>query len=118
LVTCSAELATPPDDDRPTRAARNEVFFREANELLERESVERGRRWQDFICECSWPGCLERLALEIGEYEHARQRGDWFVVKPGHEDPAIEVVVERHPDYLLVEKTGEGAVIARAEDPR
>jgi hypothetical protein len=111
-------LATPPDDDRARRAARNEVFFRDANELLERETFERGHRRDDFICECSSAGCLERLSLDIREYEHARERSDWFVVKPGHEDPTIEVVVERHSDYLLVQKTGEGVRVAQSHDPR
>jgi hypothetical protein len=110
----------PPsgDDDRRQRAARNEVFFREANELLERESTDRGRALHDFICECSSAGCLERLALKTSEYEHVRQRGDWFVVKPGHEDLVVEVVVERHPAFVVVQKTGAEGELARAEDPR
>jgi hypothetical protein len=105
-------------DDRVRRGARNEVFFRESNEFLEQESTGRSQALHDFICECSSAGCLERLTLPTREYERVRERGDWFIVKPGHEDPAIEVVVERHPAFLVVQKTGLAGAIAEAEDPR
>lgn len=41
-----------------------------------------------------------------------------FVVAPGHEDPRLETVVERYPDYFVVEKHGLAGAIARASDPR
>jgi hypothetical protein len=35
------------------------------------------------------------------EYVRVRERG-WFLVVPGHEEPRVERVVERRPDYLIV----------------
>jgi hypothetical protein len=112
--------ARPPanHDDRARRGARNEVFFRESNEFLEQESSDRGRSLGDFICECSSAGCLERLSLLTTDYERIRQRSDWFIVKPGHEDLTIEIVVERHPAFLVVEKTGVGRAIADDDSAR
>ena len=77
-----------------------------------------GPTLSDIICECSSRGCVERLELTNGEYEHVRSRGDWFLVAEGHEDPSIEDVVERHAGYIVVEKQGGAKAIAEAEDPR
>jgi hypothetical protein len=41
-----------------------------------------------------------------------------FVVHPGHEDPSIEVVVERYTAYFVIEKQGEAGDVARITDPR
>jgi hypothetical protein len=106
------------DEPRERRVARNEAFFREANELLEQEAIQRGGQRREFICECSSLGCLERLTLPQDQYERVRRHGDWFIVTPGHEDPSVEVVVERHPAFSVVQKTGTAGAIARSEDPR
>jgi hypothetical protein len=106
------------DDERQLRLAKNESFFRESNEILERDAIDRGTDKCDFICECSQPGCLERLVLTRREYEHIRAKGNRFVVEPGHEDSSFEIVVERHPSYLVVEKQGQAGAVARSDDPR
>jgi len=104
---------------RPERRAKNEVFFRESNELLERAAAARGRDDVDFVCECARLGCVERLPMTVQEYEHVRRSGgERFVVVPGHEDLSLEVVVETHDGYRVVEKIGVAAVIAREADPR
>jgi hypothetical protein len=103
---------------RARRLARNEDFFREANELLRREADRQGRAASRFICECSTVGCLERIAVTRDEYEQARRNGAWFVVAPGHEDPSIEVVVQRNKRFYVVEKRGTAGAQARADDPR
>jgi hypothetical protein len=33
-------------------------------------------------------------------------------------NPSIEVVVERYPAYVVIEKQGPAGVVARADDPR
>ena len=47
-------------------------------------------------------------------------RGDAlrFVVVAGHENAEIEREVGRIREYLIVEKRGAGADVARASDPR
>ena len=111
-------LGRREDEDRNLRRARNEIFRRETNELLERDALRSITRTFDCICECSRSGCMTRLALSPSEYESVRAHGDWFVVAPGHEDPAIEVVVECLAGYVIVEKRGEAGEVARSTDPR
>jgi hypothetical protein len=48
-----------------------------------------------------------------------RARPEWLAVRPGHEILAVERVVERHEDYIIVEKhEGRPAELARETDPR
>jgi hypothetical protein len=112
-----------PDEDpvgvgRDARLVRNETFFREANELMAREAAERASRHATFPCECSSEGCLDRIELPLSGYEHIRSNGEWFVLKPGHEAPSVEIVIERQPAYFVVEKQGTADTISRATDPR
>jgi hypothetical protein len=94
------------------------MFFRDANELAEREAAHRGVSADVFICACSSRGCLARLAVANDVYERVRDQPDWFVVKPGHEDLSVEVVVERYPDFYVIQKLGAAGEVARAENPR
>jgi hypothetical protein len=103
---------------RERRVAKNEDFFRKGNEIKERDAALWGSEKCDFICECSSLGCMTRLRLTRSEYEHVRAKGNRFVVYPGHEDETVEVVVETHPAYLVIEKQGEAGDVARATDPR
>ena len=41
-----------------------------------------------------------------------------FVMIAGHELPDVETVVERAPDYVVVEKRDEAGETAAAADPR
>jgi hypothetical protein len=97
------------DDPRSRRLARNEAFFRETNEMLVREAAGWYERMFDCICECSRRGCMVRLAVTTAEYESVRAHGDRFVVARGHDDPAIEVVVESFGGYLVMQKRAEPA---------
>jgi hypothetical protein len=111
--------SAPPGDDaekREIRLSRNEQFFRECNELTEQDSFNRNRTY--FICECSRRGCLERISLSLTEYEHIRAEGNRFFVAPGHDDPTVEAVSERHPTYLVVTKDGPAGIDAELSDPR
>ena len=103
---------------RERRIAKNEDFFRKGNEIKERDAALWGSEKCDFICECSSLGCMARLLLTRSEYEHIRAKGSRFVVSPGHEDLSVEVVVERHPAYFVIEKQGEAGDVARETDPR
>ena len=109
---------TEGEAERERRLAKNEDFFRDSNEFLARDAAGQRQEKCDFICECSTLGCVERVLLTRSEYEQVRQRGDRFVLVPGHLDPSIEVVVERYPAYVVIEKRGLAGVVARADDPR
>jgi hypothetical protein len=102
---------------RDRQAARNEDFFRTSNEIELDESISRRKR-PDFICECSRPGCVVRINIAPEDYERVRARGSRFVVAPGHVDATVEVIVETHENYVVVEKVGAAGDEARALDPR
>jgi hypothetical protein len=103
------------------RVARNQATFREANEGIEaaaqRYDIE-GR--VPFICECSEPGCVEILRLQLAEYEAVRATPTHFISAPGHYRAAEgwADVIERRDGYEIVEKVGEAGSVAEALDPR
>ena len=102
------------------RIGANESLFRETNEGIERGlwPGEAGNR-VPFRCECALPDCAEAIRVQVlPEYERVRTNPRRFVVIPGHEVTRAESVIERHPDYLLVEKIGEAASVAEELDPR
>lgn len=90
------------------RAARNEALFREVNEnIADLEERFDAARELEFICECADGDCTERVIIDPVTYRRVREHPRQFFVRPGHEEVEIERVVERHPDYLVVEKLGE-----------
>lgn len=92
-----------PQRDR--RLAENEMLFRTLNEHVARLRVANPSLVVlDILCECADRSCLKLLTIEQSEYEWLRQNPRRFVVLPGHEAPAVEQVVERHPGYLIIEK--------------
>jgi len=96
------------------RAARNEALFREVNEniaLLEERHAATITE-PSFVCECASEGCTEQFAADLGTLQRVREHSRLFLVRPGHQDPALERVVETHRDYLIVEKTGEAGEVA------
>jgi hypothetical protein len=99
--------------------ARNQVLFREVNEhIAELSNDGREMSVSLFICECSSEACAESLEITAAEYERVRRHGARFVVLPGHQLPDLERVVEGSSRFLIVEKLGAAAAIARASDPR
>lgn len=101
------------------RLGANESVFREIN-----EGIERGQ-WPgeedspiSFRCECARLGCNELIELSVREYEHVRSNPRRFIVLPGHERLDIEIVVERHHGYLVVEKLDRAGEQAADSDPR
>jgi len=103
---------------RAERAARNESVFREVNERVQDvndrfETVE-----GTFFCECSDAGCAQTFAMVAADYERLRGHDDHFALVRGHDDPSIERILEERDEYVVVEKLGEGASVAKRLDPR
>ncbi|HZT84202.1 MAG TPA: hypothetical protein VE984_02125 [Gaiellaceae bacterium] len=94
--------------DFAERAARNEEVFREVN-----ERIEAGAERHDvsgslpFHCECGRASCLETIELPPARYEAIVRERYHFVVLPGHEEPAIERIVDDEGRFVVVEKIGE-----------
>ena len=99
---------------------KNEDLFREVNERIEalNESFESILPVGEWVCECPNETCADLVELSVAEYEAIRQHPNRFAVLPGHEALDVEVVVERHERYLVVEKIAHGGAVARRHDPR
>jgi hypothetical protein len=101
------------------RAARNEVLFREVNENIARLEERHGTTTAEpvFLCECANADCTDHLTVGADVYTRVREQPRRFLLIPGHQDPQLERVVERHSDYLIVEKTGAAGEVAEQTDP-
>jgi hypothetical protein len=109
---------------RDERLAGNEALFREVNERVAEVAthfveVETHGELINFACECGRATCAEPITMTLTEYEAIRARPTHFAVAPEHEQLEIEVVIERHPTYFVVEKREPDAKeVARETDPR
>ena len=97
-------------DARAERIAQNEDSFRHLNEALGVMGV--------FVCECGDPTCREHVQMPRERYEAIRSNSRHFFVRPGHEMPDVETVVERRDRYFVIEKAEPTRPIAQATDPR
>jgi transcription initiation factor TFIID subunit TAF12 len=101
------------------KRARTEALFRDVNERIA-ESAERfDADSTQFVCECADAGCTDRIEASLDQYESVREDPTTFLLIPGHEDPKIERVVEKHRRFNIVAKVEE--VVARTVrrlDPR
>ena len=107
------------DTETQRRAAENESVFRDINERIEK-GHEQFDLWgeQEYLCECSDPGCTDRIRLTRAEYERVRSNARWFAIVPGHDFVEVENVVENHGAYAIVEKIDHAGEVAETRDPR
>jgi hypothetical protein len=112
--------AVPEHDPVARRVAENQARFREANEDINAIARQADLPRIPFVCECANPRCVEILRLSRAEYEAIRADGRRFLNAPDHDAAALgwAVVVERRPDFVVVEKIGEAGQISEALDPR
>lgn len=95
--------------NRERRIGANEAVFRKVNEQI--ESLNRGMAEVSdmklhIVCECGDLNCVERLVVEIDDYERIRADRELFLIKEGHETPDVEDVVEHTDAYEVVRKHG------------
>ena len=106
-------------DKRGERIGRNEAFFREVNERIERVTETLQVETLTILCECGDPSCSEQIQVSLPDYERVRADPTLFFIRAGHEDFDVEDVVEEHEDYHVVrKKDGSAAAQARKLDPR
>jgi hypothetical protein len=107
---------------REERLARNEASFRSLNDSLGANVHERlsgsGSNVPGFVCECGNGDCDDIIQVELSAYEEVRRDPCLFLVRPGHEAPDVEDVVQREDRYIVVRKHEEVADIVRETDPR
>lgn len=109
-----AQLERSTDREAITR----EALFREVNENIAALCGE----WSTtetcvFVCECSRTDCAEAVEMRLDEYEQVRRDGARFLLLAGHELPE-DLVIDQRGRYLITEKTGARADLARESDPR
>lgn len=92
---------------RKERLIENEVIFKDVNQTIQEfieETEGPSNKKYAFYCECSRPNCHERVDLTTTQYEELHRNSKSFVLKPGHEFPEVEKVIEKDKDYQIVEK--------------
>jgi hypothetical protein len=102
-------------DPRERRMTANEALARRINEAVEYERPRNGDSGERFVCECISKGCTEAIDLALDEYFRVRSHPRRFIVLEGHEEPAIESIVEIYRGYVVVEKRGEAGRLAEAD---
>ena len=106
----------PPVDARTERIGRNEDLFRKVNDQIEgvNEAFGTITGTMSLLCECGKLECIEQIELTVDAYRELRADPTRFAVKPGHELPDVERVVERHERYFVVQKAeGDAAKLAQ-----
>ena len=93
-------------DARAERIAENEDSFRHLNEQLGVMGV--------FVCECGDGDCRQHVQMPRERYSDIRRNPRRFFVRPGHEIPDVERVVEREVEWYVVEKPAD---VAHIVDP-
>jgi hypothetical protein len=104
-------------DDTERRLAQNQHAFRTINNRLSEGHARFALDDAEYTCECADLACIERVHLTSAEYQRVRSNPRRFVVAPGHAFPEVEVVIERHPGWDVVEKVGVGGEVAEHVDP-
>ena len=106
-------------DYRAERLVNNEALFRAANErMADWEEQHAEEAHELYYCECADRECRDKVELSWQEYEAVRSRSDRFFVRPGHEIPEVESVIDQFEGYLVIQKNPEVADIAKATDRR
>lgn len=106
-------------DERARRIGENEALFRSVNEQVRAVGHDFGSPTLRIVCECGEETCVDQLELTPSEYEAVRADSALFAIKPGHDLPDVETVVERMRAYWVVRKdAGTPERIARESDPR
>lgn len=98
--------AVSPMSPREQRFIHNTALLREVNaHIADLEArVDDPSELLPLFCECARTGCLAPIELDRGTFEAVREKPRRFLVVPGHEQPELESVIERHVGYLIVEK--------------
>ena len=108
-------------DPPAARRGQNEAVFRSVNERLEdlNDTFATITDLYEIVCECGNSDCAEPIRIDPRTYERIRADATLFIVIRGHEEAALESVVEQHGNYEVIRKHhGLPEQIARGTDPR
>ena len=111
-------------DEHARRVGANEAIFRAVNEQIEQLNdsfATLGEETIQIVCECGDVSCAAIFAVPVAQYERVRAEPTLFFVVPGHQDTAVEDLVDTNVDdpYRVVRKhAGTAREVADATDPR
>ena len=108
-------------DEHARKVGENEALYRNVNEKIEGLSAAFGvlTNSMTVVCECGSGTCAEQIEVGVADYERIRSDSELFIIRPGHEIPDVEDVVEKTEAYDVVRKrAGEAAKLAHELDPR
>jgi hypothetical protein len=108
-------------NERKRRIGENEAVFRDVNEQIRGLTgrLSTATETMSIVCECGTRSCTDQFGVRLAEYERVREDATLFFIKPGHDLPESETVVEKLGIYRIVRKDPGGpAELAQATDPR
>lgn len=106
-------------NERKRRIGENEAIFRSVNEEVSELNVTftAATNTMRIVCECGVPSCTVQIEITPEAYGRVRDDATLFLVRPGHDLPEAETVIEKTDGYWVVQKhEGLPAAIAIATD--
>lgn len=93
-------------NERKRRIAENEAIFRSVNEQIEKlgDPADAARGQLEIVCECGTTSCTDRISIAREDFRRVRADPTLFALKPGHDAPETETVVERLDGSWVVRK--------------
>jgi hypothetical protein len=95
------------------KRAENEVVFKQQNESIKRQTSrllpheDKATFPVNFTCECADENCREQVQLTIVQFNRNSKNSKHFIIRPGHEQPDVEHVIEMGEGFNVVEKFEE-----------
>ncbi len=113
-ASANASMESDRRDERMVRAVHDQALFRMLNERLKELNEAFESRIETFTvaCECAGVHCIEPIEIRPQDYVAVRREPRRFVVRPGHVDAEVELIVAQRERYIVVEKIGKGAEVA------
>ncbi len=106
---------TDVTDGEQVRAGRREANLRLINERIADNAPDVTRTEDELVllCECAHESCNSTIGVDTVVFDRVRDDSRRFIVLDGHVLHEVEDIVERGPDWILVEKRGTAAQAAR-----
>jgi hypothetical protein len=106
-------------NERKRRIGENEAIFRSVNEEVSKLNVTftAATNTMRIVCECGVTSCTVQIEITPEAYGRVREDATLFMVRPGHDLPEAETVIEKTHNYWVVQKDeGLPAALAIATD--
>ena len=108
-------------NERKRRIGENEAIFRSVNEQVSKlsDTFTAATNTMRIVCECGVQSCTVQIEITPETYRRVRADATLFMVRPGHDLPEAETVVEKTDGYWVVQKDeGLPAALAIATQER